>query len=379
MKNIFFRHNKADRTKKIFSYGWLDKMNFHYHRYLGLCLAAFIFLLFSFLFQRDCYANDLTGESERFGEILTAKITDTESGEEDFIKWMDFNVPAKILKKALQYDVQSYGQDVPLNWIELLAYATANNWGSFKDSKKVMQDIDAAAERLSNGAHINDITDGLELYPFYLKTFRAVLGAFVGEYDVESDTGEMERRYGLKVFSPIANGYYYNHYEDFGASRSYAYRRKHLGNDLMGSVGTPIIAVEDGYVEALGWNELGGWRIGIRSADKKRYYYYAHLKKDHPFHSSMELGKSVQAGDVIGYLGMTGYSAKENTNNISIPHLHFGLQIIFDESQKDGNNQIWIDLYNLVELLDENKMAVYKDEERKDYFPEVKLHTIAID
>ena len=44
----------------------------------------------------------------------------------------------------------------------------------------------------------------------------------------------------------------------------------------MGSIGTPIIAVESGTIEHLGWNQYGGWRIGIRSNDKKRYYYYAH-------------------------------------------------------------------------------------------------------
>ena len=59
-------------------------------------------------------------------------------------------------------------------------------------------------------------------------------------------------------------------------------------------------------------------------------------------------GKIVKAGDVIGYLGMTGYSTKENVNNINVPHLHFGMQLIFDESQKDGVNQIWIDVYNII-------------------------------
>lgn len=47
----------------------------------------------------------------------------------------------------------------------------------------------------------------------------------------------------------------------------------------MGQVGTPVIAVESGYVEAIGWNQYGGWRLGIRSFDRKRYYYYAHLRK----------------------------------------------------------------------------------------------------
>lgn len=65
---------------------------------------------------------------------------------------------------------------------------------------------------------------------------------------------------------------------------------------------------------------------------------------------------------------MTGYSTKKNVNNINIPHLHFGLQLIFDESQKEGTNQIWIDLYNLIEFLRQNKSEVYlEDKETKDY------------
>ena len=77
---------------------------------------------------------------------------------------------------------------------------------------------------------------------------------------------------------PIAKNYSFSHYDDFGASRSYGFKRTHLGNDLMGSIGTPIIAVESGTVEHLGWNQYGGWRVGIRSLDGKRYYYYAHLR-----------------------------------------------------------------------------------------------------
>lgn len=76
----------------------------------------------------------------------------------------------------------------------------------------------------------------------------------------------------------------------------------------------------------------------------------------------------MKAGDVIGYLGMTGYSTKENVNNINVPHLHLGIQLIFDEVQKDGPNQIWIDLYNLVDFLKKNRSEVYKlDNETKDY------------
>lgn len=79
-------------------------------------------------------------------------------------------------------------------------------------------------------------------------------------------------------------------------------------------------------------------------------------------------GKVVKAGDVIGYLGMTGYSIKENVNNINVPHLHFGMQLIFDESQKEGVNQIWIDVYQIINFLKKNKSEVYKAyEDTKDY------------
>lgn len=64
---------------------------------------------------------------------------------------------------------------------------------------------------------------------------------------------------------------------------------------------------------------------------------------------------------------MTGYSAKENVNNINVPHLHFGLQLIFDESQKDGVNQIWIDVYQIIEFLRKNQCEVYKNEESGDF------------
>ena len=136
---------------------------------------------------------------------------------------------------------------------------------------------------------------------------------------------------------------------------------------MMGQVGTPIIAVESGYVEAMGWNQYGGWRLGIRSLDKKRYYYYAHLRQNYPYQSGLKEGSLVQAGDVIGYLGRTGYSAAENTNNIETAHLHFGLELIFDESQKDSENEIWVDCYDLVQFLRMNQSEVYKVEGTKEW------------
>jgi len=292
--------------------------------------------------------------------------------EKKHIKWVDFTVPYTVLKETLKLDIKSYGQEVRLNWIELLAYLAAKYGGNFKRYKK--SDLDAVVKKLNEGMTMEEIAKGMKYYDYYLEAYTAVLGGFVGEYEIEVDDPDnpgrkkFVKKYGLKAFSPIAKGYSYTHYDDFGDSRTYGFKRKHLGNDLLGAVGTPIIAVETGKIEVMGWNRYGGWRIGIRSLDGKRYYYYAHLRKNHPFNNSLAEGDIVTAGDVIGYMGMTGYSTKENVNNIKTPHLHFGMQLIFDESQKDGINQIWIDTYHIVKLLEMNKSAVWRDPERNDYF-----------
>ena len=111
-------------------------------------------------------------------------------------------------------------------------------------------------------------------------------------------------------------------------------------------------------------NRYGGWRIGIRSFDSKRYYYYAHLQKDHPFADGLQIGDRVEAGQLIGFMGRTGYSDRENVNNIETVHLHFGMQLIFEEAQKECNSEIWIDVYPIVKLLNDHRCS-YKKEDGK--------------
>ncbi len=284
---------------------------------------------------------------------------------EDYIKWVDFNVSYEALQKAYEWDKDTYGQEIHLNWIEMLAYLAVKNGGNFSSYKN--KQMDELAKLLLEG---EDTTATLmkdnKYYKYYLEAYGAVLGGMVGEYEIETD-GKWEKCYGLKAFHPIAKGYEYSDYDDFGSSRSYGYKRPHLGHDMMGQTGTPIIAIESGTIEALGWNQYGGWRIGIRSFDKKRYYYYAHLRQNFPYNKSLKEGDAVQAGDVIGYMGHTGYSKEENVNNIEITHLHWGMELIFDESQKDGNNEIWIDCYQLTRFLYQNRCETWKETETKEY------------
>jgi murein DD-endopeptidase MepM/ murein hydrolase activator NlpD len=298
---------------------------------------------------------------------LTAALARPE--EDDFIKSVDFNVPMAAMKKAVALDIASRDEDEPLDFIELLALLSAENGNNFSGYRD--RQLDELARKLREGKAAKSLTKEPELYDYYLEVYEAVLGGFVGEYEIQyPDSGGCKRwvrEYGLKVFSPIAKGFGYAHYDDFGASRSYGYVRPHLGNDLLGQVGTPIIAVEGGVIEALGWNRYGGWRIGLRSFDGLRYYYYAHLRKGSPYAAGLAEGLEVKAGDVIGYMGRTGYSTTEDVNNIKSPHLHFGMQLIFDESQKDSENEIWIDVYQIVRLLDSRRSETVRDAETKQW------------
>ena len=302
--------------------------------------------------------------------VLSAALTTyhTEAAEQrNFIKWAEFNVPYDALERSFHCDINTQGE---ISWIDLLAVLAASYGGNWENYKA--KDLQKLMDRAQT-TPITELGKDLKYYPYFREIYQAVLGEFLGTYitqEFDSTTEETVwvKQYGLKTFSPIAAGYYYEDYDDFGSSRSYGYQRRHLGHDLMGSVGTPIVAVESGTVETMGWNQYGGWRIGIRSFDSKRYYYYAHLRKDHPFHCDLYEGKTVTAGEVIGYMGRTGYSTTENVNNITTPHLHYGMELIFDESQKESDNEIWIDLYHITKLLEKHKSQVYKDEEKKEYY-----------
>ncbi|MBC8570473.1 M23 family metallopeptidase [Oscillospiraceae bacterium NSJ-54] len=325
---------------------------------MGLTLSAAALVIVSFL----------TLDAKLTPELLPQAQPVEKGG---YIKWAEFDVPDSAMKKAMKLDIESCEEPLHLDWLEMLGYLGAKYGGEWKRYKA--KDMDALVQRLRGGESMSALTADMKYYDYYHEVYQTVLGEFVGYYDMERESdvlpGEtfVETQYGLKVFSPIASGYSYSHYDDFGTSRSYGYSRPHLGNDLVGSIGTPIVAVEGGTIEHMGWNQYGGWRIGILSFDKKRYYYYAHLRQKHPYHLGLEEGMAVNAGDVIGYLGMTGYSTKEGANNMTVPHLHLGMQLIFDDSQIEGNGEIWIDMYDIVSFLSQKKSKTVKDEATKDY------------
>lgn len=87
----------------------------------------------------------------------------------------------------------------------------------------------------------------------------------------------------------------------------------HHGIDIFAPMGTPILAVADGRVYSVGWNNLGGNRLWLQDKDGNQFYY-AHLSAYSPLALN---GLHVKAGAVLGFVGNTGDAITTPT------HLHF--------------------------------------------------------
>ena len=290
--------------------------------------------------------------------------TGGKDSQKNYIKYVEFNVTKDALQNAVDLDIQTHDDDRHSDCITTLAYLGAKYGGDF--TKYKYSDMTDFADKIKNGETVENLTKDMKYFNYYSQAYGAALSGIVGDYEKETSNGT-EKDYGLCWFSPIAKSFPYSCYDDFGAVRTYGYTRPHLGHDLMAAVGTPVVAVESGTVEIMGWNRYGGWRIGIRSADKKRYWYYAHLRQNRPFAENLKEGDKVCAGDVIGYVGRTGYSDTENTNGITESHLHLGLELVFDESQKESNNEIWIDVGAITSVVEQNQSEVVRNNETKEF------------
>ena len=200
--------------------------------------------------------------------FLFSSMATEETEEKDYIKWVDFQVTEEVLEKTAQIDITSHTKEgeVEINWIELIAYLAAKYGGNFKNFKQ--KDLDGLVEKLQKGESMETITQNMKLYSYYLEAYTAILKEFIGEYEIEvqkeDGTKEFQKKYGIKTFLPIAKNYGFSHYDDFGAARSYGNKRTHLGNDLMGAIGTPIIAVESGVIEAARMESV--WRLENRNS-----------------------------------------------------------------------------------------------------------------
>jgi murein DD-endopeptidase MepM/ murein hydrolase activator NlpD len=87
--------------------------------------------------------------------------------------------------------------------------------------------------------------------------------------------------------------------------------RPHQAIDYAAPAGTPVVAIGSGHIESAGWANGYGNMVEIRHAKGYRSRY-GHLSR---IASGVREGVSVNAGEVVGYVGQTGHATG--------PHLHF--------------------------------------------------------
>ena len=135
-------------------------------------------------------------------------------------------------------------------------------------------------------------------------------------------------------------------------SRTFGGKRGHEGCDIMASVNErgvyPVVSMTDGTVEAVGWLRLGGWRIGIRSPGGG-YFYYAHLAE---YAKAFEIGEEIKAGELLGFMGDSGYSDTPGTVGNFPVHLHVGIYV-----NDADENEISVNPYWVLRSLDEKKLV----------------------
>jgi murein DD-endopeptidase MepM/ murein hydrolase activator NlpD len=141
------------------------------------------------------------------------------------------------------------------------------------------------------------------------------------------DVPRQKQKRGLPVLATIpdvtpkltAGGYVFPVYgpsgygDTFGAPRGDVSGGWHHGDDIFAPLGAPILAVANGAVFSVGWNDVGGYRLWLRDRGGNEFYY-AHLSA---YTTLAVNGRNVKAGDVLGFVGNTGDA--EGTPF----HLHF--------------------------------------------------------
>lgn len=134
--------------------------------------------------------------------------------------------------------------------------------------------------------------------------------------------------------------------------RNFGGTRGHEGTDIMAAINKrgyyPILSMTDGTIENIGWLTKGGYRIGIRSTNGG-YFYYAHL---YDYAEDFKVGDIVQAGEIIGFMGDSGYGSIEGTVGKFDVHLHVGIYI-----KTKNNAELSINPYWVLKSLEDKKLT----------------------
>ena len=144
-----------------------------------------------------------------------------------YIKWAEMNVSLKALEDTMRLDIDTYPKLYHISWIDSLSYLACKNGNSWKNYSS--SQLDNMLSQLGEAYTVDELMQDNEYYNYYKQVFTAMLSGLLGEYEKEAPDGKGGKKlvtgYGLVAYSPIAEGFSYSHYDDFGASRSYGYKQ----------------------------------------------------------------------------------------------------------------------------------------------------------
>ncbi len=187
------------------------------------------------------------------------------------------------------------------------------------------------------------VNKGVPLYVFYFEEDDDNKGFF------DQDGNSVQKMF-LKA--PVAYKYISS---GFTTGRRYVaafnVSTKHRAIDYAAAYGTPVRAVGNGSVTFSGWAGPYGNKVSIRH-NGTYSTNYAHMSK-----TAVKKGQRVNQGDVIGYVGSTGFSTG--------PHVHY-------EMVKNG-----IKINPLKEVLPPGKSI--KDENKDRFFKEINKYKEVLD
>ena len=261
-----------------------------------------------------------------------------------YVKYATPTLPWYYLAAVDQFErnIQQVRTDIPKKEGPIAIHFTEEFWAGAlnplsKDTSLVSLAFFNGNGRDGNGdgyANADDPDDALYTIAMYLssygyseKSFKQALMDFYERKETVNQVMTIAEIYGhfqtlnldKRVFPlPVENNYSYR--STWGVSRGWGGRRIHEGTDLFASYGVPVRATNYGQVEVMGWNDYGGWRVGLRDVHNT-YHYYAHLSG---FNKEIKEGDIVEPGTVVGYVGSSGYG-KEGTSGRFAPHLHYGM------------------------------------------------------
>ena len=232
----------------------------------------------------------------------------------------------KVEKKTIPFKVvlKTYEGKVRGSLIESIKHLVPDEWAAFRFSDAFSWDINVGKQLVQNDSFKFTIEEMYDEDKFV--KYGEITDAWLTTKGVTINRVLWEDK-DTKVFvdpsTRFADRPFYAPLDYIHVSSIFTRRRlhpvrhnyqPHLGVDLAWMEGAPVYATREGVIGEATHHHASGNFISIKH-DGGFISIYDHLDG---FAPGIAVGKHVETGDVIGYVGCTGYCTS--------PHLHFGIR-----------------------------------------------------